>query len=111
MQYFGCKHIQESVKMHDGGLATTMVYDMEDFLQQCIDKYKALATAVGSAPKLPKVDTPCVAEESSLSPQGAPASTGPIVECHWCKHAYPPPSVYKNIGDWLLQCVCSLVLS
>ena len=26
--------IMDTMKMHDGGLATTMVYDMGDFLQQ-----------------------------------------------------------------------------
>ena len=45
------KHIQESMKMHDGGLATIMVYDMGDFRQQCVDKYCTLARTVGPVPK------------------------------------------------------------
>ena len=85
--------------MHDGGLATTMVYDMGDFLQQCVDKYCTLAKTVGPAPKLRRVATPFLADDSSLSPQGAPAATGPIVECPWCKHTFPPPPVYKNLGE------------
>ena len=28
VQYLGCKHIRESVQMHDGGVATVMVYGM-----------------------------------------------------------------------------------
>ena len=86
VHYLGCKHIKESVKMHDGGIATTMVYDMGDFLQQCVDKYRTLAATVGPAPKLRRVVTPFLGDDSSLSPQGAPAATGPIVECPWCKH-------------------------
>ena len=85
--------------MHDGGLATTMVYDMGDFLQQCVDKYCTLAKTVGPAPKLRRVATPFLADDSSLSPQGAPAAKGPIVECPWCKHTFPPPPVYKNLGE------------
>ena len=38
VHYLGCKHIPDTRKMHDGGLATTMVYDMGDVRQQCVGK-------------------------------------------------------------------------
>ena len=85
--------------MHYGGMATTMVYGMGDFLQQCVDTYRTLAATVGPAPKLRRVVTPFLGDDSSLSPQGAPAATGPIVECPWCKHTYPPPPVYNNLRE------------
>ena len=57
VQYLGCRHIQEAGNMHDGGLATAMVYDMGDFMQQCVDKPKSLAATVGPAPTLRWVGT------------------------------------------------------
>ena len=87
--------------MHDGGLATTMVYDMGDFLQQCVDKYCSLARTVGSAPKLRRVATPFLADDSSLFPQGAPATTGPIVEFLGCNHKFPSHGSTHITDNWM----------
>ena len=40
--YLGCRHVVSSVKLPNGTTATTMTYDMGDFLQSCIDKYKSV---------------------------------------------------------------------
>ena len=37
-------------------------------------------------------------EDSKDGPAGTPAAKGPVVECPWCLHTFPP-MVHKNIND------------
>ena len=39
----GCRHAGSSVKLLNGGMATTMTYGMEDLLDYCIQQYVLLA--------------------------------------------------------------------
>ena len=55
-------------------------------MRSCVEKYLEHAPGL----RLRKVDTPFLPEDQALSPQGAPAAGGPVVECPWCKHTFPP---------------------
>ena len=43
--YLGCRQIVSSVKLPNGGVATVTAYDMEAFLEQCVEKYLACSSA------------------------------------------------------------------
>ena len=86
--YLGCRHVVSSLKLPNGGMATTKTYDMEDFLKSCIDKNKAV---VGPKVTLRNYSTPFLSEDHRDSPAGAPGS-GPVRKCPWCFHTGPPNS-------------------
>ena len=74
--YLGCRQIKSCRKLPDGGMATVMEYDMEEFLTSCVDKYKELAGVRDVRP----CATPFLTEDHSDSPAGQ-AGEGPCVEC------------------------------
>ena len=41
--YLGCRQKRETIKLPSGRLATSMTYDMEEFLDSCVQKYIELA--------------------------------------------------------------------
>ena len=91
--YLGCSLEKSVRKLADGKVATFFDYVMEDYLKQTVALYLDLA---GPGVKLRHVDTPFVHEDQTRSPQGAPASDGPVVECPWCCHTFPPV-VHENL--------------
>jgi len=93
--YLGCRHIVSSVKLPAGITVTTMTYDMEDFLQSCIARYRAV---VGVKTPLRNYSTPCLAEDHRDATAGAPGR-GPVKECPWCYHTGPPSTFrcYDNV--------------
>ena len=78
--YLGCRHVVSIIKLPNGQTATTMTYDMEDFLQSCIDKYTVV---VGPKVSLRNYSTPFLAKDHRASSAGGPGS-GPVRECPWC---------------------------
>ena len=83
--YLGCGHEEGTMKVGDL-VARTMVYNIEDFLTSCVDRYLELAA---NGVKLRTVATPFLVEDQGTSPQGAPNQSGPFSECLWCKHTFP----------------------
>ena len=78
-----------------------MEYDMEDFVGTCVEKYVALCDLIGQsligAGKLKPASTPFIADDHHDSPAGGP-SAGPVIECPWCKHTFPP-TVYESVEN------------
>ena len=63
-----------------------MEYDMEEFVEQYIEKYSGLA---GRNLPLKSVQAPLINEDHKGSPAGAPGK-GPVQECLWRFHTCPP---------------------
>ena len=93
--YLGCTLKKSERTLADGKTATFLDYIMGDFLKSSVKLYLELA---GSGTKLRPVDTPFVVEDQQKSQQGAPASTGSIIECPWCCHTFPP-KVHENLKE------------
>jgi hypothetical protein len=77
--YLGCNVHKTTVKLESGIVAQGIVYDMESFLEQCIERYKALSR--NSRP-LKTVRTPFVAQDENRSVYRNPCADGP--SCRWC---------------------------
>ena len=97
----GCRHIVATVRLPVGVTATTMTYDMEDFLKSCIARYREV---VGVKTPLRNYSTPFLAEDHRGALAGAPGR-GPVKECPWCYHAGPPPAFrcYANVDQLPLR--------
>ena len=93
--YLGCKHIKGRVKLPNGGEATTMTYDMQEFFESCVESYLTLTGLTKD--KLREVPTPFLPEDHRESPAGAPVEGEDPMECPWCKHACPPPKPYASV--------------
>ena len=84
-QYLGCEHKLKSHTLADGTVITRVEYDMEQFLRQCVDAYKALS----GVDKLEVVTTPFIAEDDYGNVSRRPASDGNGLCCPWCEGVYP----------------------
>jgi hypothetical protein len=92
--YLGCQCTKGTIDLPDGGKANSMVYDMESFLEQCIERYMV---ATKYKKKLKDAATPFLAEDQKDSPAGRPADNGPAIECPWCLHTF----AYNKIKHFL----------
>ena len=93
--YLGCQCTKGTIDLPDGGKANSMVYDMESFLEQCIERYMA---ATKYKKKIKDVATPFLSEDQKDSPAGRPADNGPAIECPWCLHTF----AYNKISIFLI---------
>ena len=84
--YLGCRHIVATIRLLAGITATTMTYDMDDFLKSRIPRYREVA---GYKVPLRNYSTPFLAEDHKEALAGA-LGVGPVRECPWCYHAGPP---------------------
>ena len=73
--YLGCQLVRGSTKLKDGTTVSTITYDMENFLEQSVQKYLEI---VGTNTVLKKVPTPSLPEEAKDHPARAPCGTGPV---------------------------------
>ena len=89
--YLGCLQEKGRVRLPGGRFATTMVYNMEEFLRNAVERYKKLA---GPSWKIKTVATPFLEEDQTKSPQGG-SPDGKVTECPWCKHTFTP-TVFDN---------------
>jgi hypothetical protein len=90
--YLGCSHEVGKITLPSGRIATSMTYNMEEFLTSCVDRYLELAG--GGDVRLRNVATPFLVDDPKLGPSGAPSTDGAdMVECPWCKHTFPPKSL------------------
>ena len=99
--YLGCIHEYSDITLPNGNKARECKWKMEHALRGAVRKYKALVTQItGKPPMFRKVTTPFLTEDQSkTSPQGAPASDGPAVECPWCKHTFPFTQLWHDNGS------------
>jgi hypothetical protein len=82
-----------------------MVYDMESYLESCVERYVTLAKEVtGTTVKLKNVSTPFLVEDKSNSPQQSPCAKGEAVSCPWCKHSFPKDGMWSMHPDDLPHC-------
>ena len=58
-----------------------MTYDMESFLDQCVEKYRDIA---GKNVVFKSVATPSLPEDTKQHPARAPCAQGDSVTCPWC---------------------------
>ena len=98
--YLGCRHLREIRKLPNGKSIRLMTYDMSDFFDSCVDKYRELASSLGQKkPITPKAATPFLPEDMKESELGKPTSTGPSFQCCWCKASYPLDSITATEMD------------
>ena len=94
--YLGCQHEKFTMKLLNGTVATAIRYNMEKYLRQTVQRFKTMA---GTDTVLKHAATPFIPEDHKVSPQGGPA-TGPVQECPWCKHTFPPVRTFDNIDQY-----------
>jgi hypothetical protein len=94
--FLGCIHEVGTFTLPGGKVATSLTYNMESFMDSCVQKYVEL---VGGNVRLKSVPTPFLTEDSKDGPAGRPAHRGPVVECPWCQHTCPPPKIWKDINE------------
>ena len=73
--YLGCTLRKGESRLKDGTRVSTMTYDMESFLEQCIERYKEVA---GKDVVLKSVATPSLPEDTKQHPARASTTR--------CKH-------------------------
>ena len=80
--YLGCTLRKGESRLKDGTRVSTMTYDMESFLEQCIERYKEVA---GKDVVLKSVATPSLPEDTKQHPARAPSSSSKdTYKCPWC---------------------------
>ena len=80
--YLGCTLRKGESRLKDGTRVSTMTYDMESFLEQCIERYKEVA---GKDVMLKSVATPSLPEDTKQHPARAPSSSSKdTYKCPWC---------------------------
>ena len=83
--YLGSTLRKGESRLKDGTRVSTMTYDMESFLEQCIERYKEVA---GKDVVLKNVATPSLPEDTKQHPARAPCSSGDISKCPCGVHAH-----------------------
>ena len=83
--YLGCTLKKGENRLKDGTCVSTMTYDMESFLDQCVEKYREI---VGKDVVLKYVATPSLPEDPKQHPARAPCSKGAMNICPWCKCSF-----------------------
>ena len=95
-QFLGCKQTRSEAVLADGGSAATMTYDMSNFLKQCVESYQKL-TGIPSSSLRP-VATPFITEDNAAQPARQPLTSGPHIECEFCRHTFPVSSAKRVPG-------------
>jgi hypothetical protein len=78
--YLGCNIIKQQIRLGSGKTANAVVYDMESFLGQCVDKYLHVA---GCDIPLRNAKTPFLHNSGADSVYRCP-STSDEAPCKWC---------------------------
>ena len=69
--YLGCNQRREQMTLHGGVLANCAIYDMESFLEQCVNRYLEVAP-VGT--KMKEAKTPFLQDEGDHGPSRNPTT-------------------------------------
>ena len=81
--FLGAQHEPFEFSKPDGTRIRGISYNMEDYLQSCVDRYVELATPIlGKAPNMTYVPTPFLVEDHKYSPAGRPTD-----HCPTCGHS------------------------
>ena len=80
----------------NGKLAIAVRYNMENYLRQTVRRFVTMA---GNGTTLKYAATPFLPEDHKHSPQGVPGD-GPLQECPWCKHTFPPQRIFKALSEY-----------
>ena len=83
--YLGCTLKKGENRLKDGTRVSTMTYDMESFLEQCVEKYREIA---GKNVTFKHVATPSLPEDAKQHPARAPCAKGDAVVCPWCSCSF-----------------------
>ena len=83
--YLGCTLKKGESRLKDGTRVSTMTYDMESFLEQCVEKYREIA---GKNVAFKHVATPSLPEDTKQHPARAPCAKGDAVICPWCSRSF-----------------------
>ena len=83
--YLGCTLKKGESRLKDGTRVSTMTYDMESFLEQCVEKYREIA---GKNVAFKHVATPSLPEDTKQHPARAPCAKGDAVICPWCSCSF-----------------------
>ena len=83
--YLGCTLKKGENLLKDGTRVSTMTYDMESFLEQCVEKYKEIA---GKDAVLKYVATPSVPGDTKQHTARAPCCKGDMNICPWCSCSF-----------------------
>ena len=83
--YLGCTLKKGESRLKDGTRVSTMTYDMESFLEQCVEKYREIA---GKNVAFKHVATPSLPEDAKQHPARAPCAKGDAVVCPWCSCSF-----------------------
>ena len=76
--YLGCHHDIQRVCHTAGTVVKVMQYNMEEFLQSCVDRYQEPA---GGTRRMVSVRTPFLTEDPQTGPAGQLCGSGPSAEC------------------------------
>ena len=85
--FLGCRLERRSVRLKSGRLATVQVYNMQPFLETCVQRYLELAPKGAT---LKPASTPFINESALETTAGKPADVGEVAECPWCCHTFKP---------------------
>ena len=85
--FLGCRLERRSVRLKSGRLATVQVYNMQPFLETCVQRYLELAPKGAT---LKPASTPFINESVLETTAGKPADVGEVAECPWCCHTFKP---------------------
>ena len=100
--YLGCTLRKGENRLKDGTRVSTMTYDMESFLEPCVEKYQEIA---GKDVHLKNVATPSLPEDTKQHPARAPCSKGDMNISPWCSYSFsgrgtsPSSEHAKGIND------------
>ena len=83
--YLGCTLKKGENRLKDGTRVSTMTYDMESFLEQCVEKYRGIP---GKNVTFKHVATPSLPEDAKQHPARAPCAKGDAVVCPWCSCSF-----------------------
>ena len=88
--FLGCTHHFREIELPDGRVVNAVEYDMEAYLKTAVNKYiKVVKELTGKTPRMKRVDTPFLSEDQTQADVAKPVSSGPAIECPWCRHTFP----------------------
>ncbi len=78
--YLGCNQKRESMTLYDGATANIVIYDMESFLAQCVERYLQCAP---TGTKMKRASTPLLHDSGDFGPARNPTEDVGA-HCEWC---------------------------
>ena len=90
--FLGCKTYKRRITLPDNTIATAIVYDQQEYLQSCVERYYSLCEMImankGPLQTMKASYTPFISEDHKEAPSGK-ATKGPVTRCPCCYHTFP----------------------